>query len=101
MRTTLSTKGRLVLPAELRARDGIEPGREFDVERIEAGVYQLQRCDPRSSVASFLGVGRTLPLAGPPPDREPPPNAGLVDWLLACPERDWFTPVASESTDTL
>ncbi len=26
---------------------------------------------------------------------------GLVDWLLACPEKGYFVPVESESTDTL
>jgi hypothetical protein len=30
-----------------------------------------------------------------------PANDGLVDWLLACPEKDWFEPLPSESTDTL
>jgi hypothetical protein len=30
-----------------------------------------------------------------------PRNDGLVDWLLACPEKGWFQPIASESTDTL
>jgi predicted DNA-binding antitoxin AbrB/MazE fold protein len=28
-------------------------------------------------------------------------NKGLVDWLLACPEKDWFQALPSESTDTL
>jgi predicted DNA-binding antitoxin AbrB/MazE fold protein len=27
--------------------------------------------------------------------------AGLVDWLLDCPEKGWFQPLPSESTDTL
>jgi len=31
----------------------------------------------------------------------PPPNLGVVDWLRSCPSTDWFTPVPSESTDTL
>jgi hypothetical protein len=26
---------------------------------------------------------------------------GLVDWLLACPEKGYFVPIESESTDTL
>jgi len=30
-----------------------------------------------------------------------PGSAGLVDWLLACPEKDWFQSLPSESTDTL
>jgi asparagine synthase (glutamine-hydrolysing) len=33
--------------------------------------------------------------------RQPRPNEGLVDWLLACPEKGYFVPIESESTDTL
>jgi AbrB family looped-hinge helix DNA binding protein len=76
MKTTVSSKGQIVIPAALRAEDGIEPGQEFDVERIDCGEYRLVR-------------------------RAPPANEGVVDWLLACPERGWFVPVGSESTDTL
>ena len=76
MKTTISTKGQIVLPAELREADGIVPGEQFDVERVGAGEYRLTRLAP-------------------------PPNAGVVDWLRSCPSADWFTPVASDSTDTL
>lgn len=76
MTTTVSTKGQIVLPAEFRIQDGIEPGQEFDVQRIERGEYRLVR-------------------------RNPPANEGLVDWLLGCPEKDFFVPIESESTDTL
>lgn len=76
MRTKISTKGQLVLPAELRRQDGIEPGEEFDIERTGPGEYRLVR-------------------------RTPPRNVGLVDWLLACPEKGYFEPIESESTDTL
>jgi AbrB family looped-hinge helix DNA binding protein len=76
VKTRVSTKGQIILPAEIRQRDGIEPGQEFDVERIDRGEYRLVR-------------------------REPPPNAGLVDWLLARPEKGFFVPIESESTDTL
>lgn len=75
MRTTISSKGQLVLPRELRERDGIVPGNEFDVERVRAGEYRLVRRKKK--------------------------NTGLVDRLLACPEKDWFVPISSESTDTL
>ena len=72
----MSSKGQIVLPAELRRRDRIGPGQRFSVERLEAGEYRLVRLEPR-------------------------PNEGLVDWLLACPAKGFFTPVESESTDTL
>jgi len=76
MKTTISTKGQIVVPAEIRERDRIEPGEEFDVERIGRGEYRLIR-------------------------RAPPANDGLVDWLLACPEKGFFVPIESETTDTL
>jgi len=76
MKTIISTKGQLILPAEIRRLDNIVPGQEFVVERIERGEYRLLR-------------------------RQPPPNEGLVDWLLACPEKGYFVPIESESTDTL
>jgi AbrB family looped-hinge helix DNA binding protein len=76
MKTTVSTKGQIVLPAEIRLQDGIEPGQEFEVQRIERGEYRIVR-------------------------RQPQANEGLIEWLLACPEKDFFVPIESESTDTL
>jgi AbrB family looped-hinge helix DNA binding protein len=76
MNTVLSSKGQIVLPAELRQRDHIRTGQRFDIERLDAGQYLLKR-------------------------HSAPDNEGLVDWLLACPEKDWFQPIASESTDSL
>lgn len=76
VKTTISSKGQIVLPAELRQQDEIEAGQEFDVERIDRGEYRLVRRAPR-------------------------PNEGLVDWLLDCPEKGFFVPIPSESTDTL
>lgn len=76
MTTTVSTKGQIILPAEIRRRDGIQPGQEFEVERIDRGEYRLVRRRPRA-------------------------NEGLLDWLLACPEKGFFVPVESESTDML
>lgn len=76
MKTSVSTKGQIVLPAEIRRQDEVEPGQEFDVERVERGEYRLVR-------------------------RSPAPNAGLVDWLLDCPDKGFFVPIESESTDKL
>jgi AbrB family looped-hinge helix DNA binding protein len=76
VKTKISTKGQIVLPAELRRRDGIRAGEEFEVERLDTGEYRLLRVAPA-------------------------PNEGLVDWLLACPEKGYFVPIESESTDTL
>jgi AbrB family looped-hinge helix DNA binding protein len=76
MLTRISSKGQVVLPAELRRRDSIEPGQEFEIERLQAGEYRLVR-------------------------RKRPANQGLVDWLLACPEKGYFVPITSQSTDEL
>ena len=76
MRTTVSSKGQIVLPAEFRKIDGIKPGQEFDVERLDLGEYRLVR-------------------------RTAPPNEGAIDWLLACPHKDFFAPIDSESTDEI
>lgn len=76
MKTRVSSKGQIVLPAEIRRRDGIEPGQEFEVVRLDRGDYRLARLAP-------------------------PPNEGLVEWLLACPAKGFFRPIPSESTDEL
>lgn len=76
MRTIISSKGQIVLPAEFRRLDDIKPGQQFEVERIDRGEYRLvRRAEKRTE--------------------------GLVDWLHACPVKDFFRPIESESTDTL
>jgi AbrB family looped-hinge helix DNA binding protein len=76
MKTTVSSKGRIVFPAEIRQQDRIEAGQEFEIERLDRGEYRLMR-------------------------RSAPPNEGLVDWLLSCPHRGYFVPIESESTAAL
>lgn len=76
MKTAVSTRGQIVIPAEIRQQDAIEPGQEFEIERIGCGEYRLVRLTP-------------------------PRNQGLLSWLLACPEKGFFVPIQSESTDTL
>lgn len=76
MRTTVSSKGQIVLPAEIRRQDRIEAGQQFEVERLDRGEYRLVR-------------------------RAALPNEGVVEWLLACPEKGFFVPIESESTDAL
>jgi hypothetical protein len=61
MKTTVS-EGAAYTARRDQQRDNIEPGQEFEVERIDRGEYRLLR-------------------------RSLTPNEGLVDWLLACPER--------------
>ena len=75
MKTVISSKGQIVLPAELRERDGVKAGQEFDIERVNSGQYLLRRRQSQ--------------------------NEGLTDWLLSCPAKGYFVPIESESTDTL
>ncbi len=73
MKTTVSTKGQIILPVEIRQQDGIEPGQEFEVERIDCGEYRLKRKERRR-------------------------NEGLVKLLLACPVKGWFKPMDRTET---
>ena len=75
MRTTVSTKGQIILPAEIRRQDDIKSGQEFEIERIDRGEYLLRRMTK-------------------------PRNRGLVKLLLSCPVKNWFQPLnRSETTD--
>jgi AbrB family looped-hinge helix DNA binding protein len=77
MKTTISSRGQIVLPAAIRQQDGIEPGQEFEVQRIDQGEYLLKR---------------TKRLR----------NEGLVHLLLSCPVKGWFQPAdRAETTDDI
>ena len=76
MKTTVSSRGQVVLPAEIRTKDKIRAGQQFLIERLDRGEYRLIRIDP-------------------------PPNEAVVDWLLACPTKGYFVSIESESTDTM
>src|SRR5205814_1928859 len=73
MRTSLSSKGQVVLPAEFREQDDLQPGQQFEVSRVKAGEYRLKRVSAKS-------------------------KPGLVDLLLACPVKNWYQRIPSEST---
>jgi AbrB family looped-hinge helix DNA binding protein len=73
VRTTVSTKGQIVLPVEIRQLDQLKPGQTFEIERLDRGDYRLRL------------VKET-------------PNAGLVEWLLACPVKGFLD--ATESAET-
>jgi AbrB family looped-hinge helix DNA binding protein len=77
MKTVISSKGQIVVPAAIRQQDGIQPGQEFEIERLERGEYLLRRTKRRR-------------------------NEGLVQLLLACPVKDWFQPAnRKETTDDI
>jgi AbrB family looped-hinge helix DNA binding protein len=73
MKITVSSKGQIVLPAEIRRQDRIEAGQEFEVERLDHGEYRLKRKEQRR-------------------------NEGLVKLLLACPVKGWFRPMDRTET---
>jgi len=77
MRTTVSTKGQIILPVEIRREDDIRSGQQFQIERIDRGGYILKRMKQS-------------------------PNEGLIKLLLSCPVKDWFQPLdRSETTDDI
>jgi AbrB family looped-hinge helix DNA binding protein len=76
MKTKVSSKGQIVLPAEIRRQDRIDAGQEFEIERLDRGEYRLKRKERRR-------------------------NEGLVKLLLACPVKGWFRPMdRTETTRT-
>ena len=77
MRTTVSTKGQIILPAEFGVRMTLNSGQEFEIERIDRGEYLLKRTTKTR-------------------------NKGLVNLLLSCPVKDWFQPLErTETTDDI
>lgn len=76
MKTTVSSQGQIVLPSELREQDQILPGQQFSIERVEPGQYLLRKIDV-------------------------PERTGTLQWLRACPVKDWFEPPESDLTDSL
>ena len=75
MKTVMSSKGQIVVPAVIRKQDGIQPGQEFEIERLKRGEYVLRRTKRRR-------------------------NEGLVQLLLACPVKGWcLSGDRKESTD--
>jgi hypothetical protein len=76
MKTNLSSKGKILLPAEFLEQDNLRPGQLFSIERVEAGQYLL------------TAISNT-------------DNGSLAEWLSTCPEKGWFQPLKSESTSNL
>ena len=68
MTIKVSSKGQIVLPAAIRQKDGIRPGQQFEIERVDRGEYRLKRKTQQR-------------------------NKGLVSLLLACPVKGWFQPL--------
>jgi bifunctional DNA-binding transcriptional regulator/antitoxin component of YhaV-PrlF toxin-antitoxin module len=66
----MTEKGELVLPTAYLRQDQIAAGTEFEIKRLGPGEYLLKRTGQR--------------------------NISLAEWLMDCPEKDWFTPLTFE-----
>ena len=67
MTITLSANGMLEIPEAFRKADALTPGLRCDIERLAAGDYRVRV------------------------EKEPgPASPDLVDWLFACPVKDWW-----------
>jgi AbrB family looped-hinge helix DNA binding protein len=67
MTTTLTTKGQIVIPKEIREKNGLMPGDDFEIHSGSEAEIVLRKIQRR-------------------------PNQGLVDLLLACPVKGWTIP---------
>ena len=76
MTTSVSSKGQIVLPAEIRRKDRIKVGQEFEIERLAAGEYRLVR-------------------------KKKPQTKGLVAWLRRCPAKGFMQRLDFGTTDSL
>ena len=75
MKTQLTSKGQIILPAELREKDQLLPGQVFEIQRLGCGEYLLKK------TAS-------------------PGQPDLLKCLQSCPSQDWFVPIHGESTSS-
>jgi len=62
-KTTLSTKGQIVIPKGIRERHGWIPGSAIELEELDDGVVlRLNRRFPRTTIGNLLGC---VTYAGP------------------------------------
>lgn len=53
-KTVLSTKGQLILPAEIRAERNLKPGTEFEVHSTPLGIFIVEI--PKDPVKALSGL---------------------------------------------
>lgn len=68
MTATISAEGFIEIPLNYRMTDKIQPGQSYEIERLGKGEYRLKIMDEPVET----------------------PKMSLVDWLQACPEKDWM-----------
>jgi len=77
MNACITKDGQLELPDAWRKQDHIAEGEHFEIERLGEGQYLVKRIHKNLKEKS------------------------LFEWLMACPEKNWFKELESESTATL
>lgn len=81
MTTTLSAHGQVEIPEVFRRVDALKPGQRCEIERISEGQYHVRMANALS---------------------EKPPQGRLLELLLNCPVKGFFTPMErQETTDDL
>lgn len=88
-RTTLSAKGQVVIPKEVRDALGLEPGQQLDVVRMHGGVLltPVYRKSGRTSEEIFARIREIAPpWEGPPVSIEEMDRA--VDAMFAARSKD-------------
>ena len=76
MTTILSANGLIEIPEAYRKADALKAGQRCEIERVAQGEYRVR-------VAENAGS----------------PGLNWVEWLLSCPEKDWFVePERNEMT---
>ena len=76
MTTILSANGLIEIPEVFRKADALKAGQRCDIERVGQGDYRVRV-----------------------EEKPKGPSQNWVEWLLACPEKDWFVePERNEMT---
>jgi AbrB family looped-hinge helix DNA binding protein len=63
LRTTLSTKGQIVVPGALRSRLGLHPGDEFSIKLDNGSIVLTPLTPQRYSVTIGIDAATNLPVA--------------------------------------
>jgi AbrB family looped-hinge helix DNA binding protein len=56
--TTLSTKGQMILPAEIRVERKLKPGTKLDVHSTPRGIYIVEV--PKNPLKALSGIAKHL-----------------------------------------
>jgi AbrB family looped-hinge helix DNA binding protein len=58
MTTTISSKGQITVPVEIRRSLGLVPGTKLELALSEPGTFVVRKAAGGSFFASFQGIGR-------------------------------------------